>query len=275
MAVVHLVLVGTSVWRNLASALGRGGSVRGHLESFGFDLESLGVDAELCARARPGSGDDVECGRRASGSSSLARAALEALGVDPYGTSAELNAMRPWLEAFESGSQGSLGGVVLIHSDTGAGSAASGVLRRYLEGAGVSVWEVIVEGLGRPKSLVEGLERLYDTVLSEAGRGGCTLLNPTGGFKVESGYALLAAQKGGALAAYYIHETFRDVVVIPLARLSSLASNAKPTGPGGWLALGGLPPSLAECLLDALGPTGMARRRAGRVELNPRLARLL
>ncbi len=269
MGVVHIVLVGTSVWRNLASALeGRGlEQVKQHLESRGLATSGVRDAVGRCARARPGSHEDVECGRLASGGSPAARAALEAVGLDPRGVSAELNAMWPWLEAWGSGSRGALAGVYLVHSDTGAGGAAADVLRRYLESLGVRAEAVLVRGLGSPGSLASGLSELYRLVSQLAERhsseGECVLLNPTGGFKVESGYALLAAMRR-ALAAYYIHETFRDVVILPLPPLHALAGQP-PSCSEGWCKLPAT--SKAHCAVEALKPVGAARAHGGTLEI--------
>jgi putative CRISPR-associated protein (TIGR02619 family) len=274
LTVAHIVLVGTSVWRNLDNALKgapRLSHVRQHLESLGLTSREAREAAELCARATPGSHGDAQCGRRASPGSPAGRAAREAVVFDPWAMSAELNAMKPWLEALEEGRAGAVGRVILVHSDTGAGSAASAVLRQAIEQRwpGVRVEEHVAQGLGSPESLVEGLSSLYRLIAhlagEAAGRGECVLLNPTGGFKVESGYALLAAQRR-ALAAYYIHESFHETVVLPLPPLAALVEEARRAGRcgGDWCVVAGG----AECLVDALEPVGLARRGPGGVEVS-------
>ncbi len=272
MASMHIVLVGTSSLRNLGRALlGASGeewavSVRQHLGAR-YSLEELRGAFRVCSNPRPGSHEDVECGRLVSGSSTAARAACDALLLEPYSLSAELNAMRPWIEAFERGDEDALGRVVLLATDTGAGQAAARVIKCYfssLRGGRVDVEVRVVPGLGRPEPLYKGLVKLLYEVrrlARSAPEGDCVLLNLTGGFKPEGAYALIGGY-ADAHAAYYIHETFRHTVVIPLPRLKSLLESrstaAKRVEGGAYYPLD---PSSREarCIRAVLEPPGLAR----------------
>ncbi len=266
MAVIHIVLIGTSVWRNLNSALmGRGfPHIRQHLESKGLATNKVKETAKVCAEATPGSDKDAECGRRASGSSPAAIAAKEALLLDPRSMSAELNAMYPWLEMCQKRKKGCPTKVYLIHSETGAGEAVAEILASYLEDKKIDVDVQMIHYLGNPQKLPEGLIELARTLRNISERhtsiNECILVNPTGGFKVESGYAILALQ-ARALAAYYIHETFKNVVLLPFKGLmyhpALRAILKKVRCDDLWCSLGSV--SEVKCLVDALEPIGAIR----------------
>ena len=204
----HLVVVGTSVLRNFYQRVSS------------VDVGNVVDVALVCSRARPGSDEDRECARRVTPGSPVFDSIYGGLVNDPYGMSAELNGMRPWLEAFLRGEDGGfVAGVLLLHSDTGAGWVAAKLLEKFFRDARVDVAVARVPDLGSPGSIPRGLVNLCRMVSREvdrARRGGyCPVINLTGGFKPESGYALLCGLER-AFAAYYIHESFRRPVVLPL-----------------------------------------------------------
>jgi len=79
-----------------------------------------------------------------------------------------------------------------------------------------------IEGLSKEMWL--GIANLGAAIIRDVialrNKGLDTYINLTGGFKPESGIALLAAAASGAQAAYYIHESFREVVWLPLPTLT-------------------------------------------------------
>jgi len=229
----HLVSVGTSLLRNgvrrLVSCVDGGGC--------GFDsgvVEGVVGFVEDCLRASVGSGDDLECLRVASGWGEVHRVLYDLVSGDPYRMSAELNAMRPWLESAAAGDSWSVGLVVLYPTSTGAGVLAGRVLQRYLA-------SVLPEGVSVELEPVEGFERgVWPGLAGLAGRvregvrrvlraGGVAMLNATGGFKPESGFMILAGllHASGKSYAYYIHELHREPTVIPLASRGHLECAAR------------------------------------------------
>ena len=203
----HLVIVGTSVLRNFSLRVKNSSS----------QVREIAV---LCGRARPGSDEDRECAKRVTPGSPVFSSIYGELVNDPYGMSAELNAMRPWLEAFLRREDKSfVAGVLLLHSDTGAGWVAAKLLEEFFRDARVDVAVARVPDLGSPRSIPRGLVNLCRMVSREVDRvrrgGYCPVINLTGGFKPESGYALLCGLER-AFAAYYIHESFRRPIVLPL-----------------------------------------------------------
>ncbi len=201
----HIVVSGTSILRNAARQAG------------GDAAKILGD----CGAARPLSDVDAECMRHAVQGSRVYREALDILRLDPCRVSAEVNAMAPWLGLCGKGLNGPsrVDRIVILHTDTGAGTLAAKVLAQYLQevaGKAVAGYRRI-NGFGVPGSMAKGLVQLAKAIKEEAPQGDVTLLNVTGGFKPESGYAILAGiTHYKVAAAYYIHEAFRDTVVIPL-----------------------------------------------------------
>ena len=170
------------------------------------------------ARASPDDPRQEECERSARLGSRLFDAAIEALRRDPRGYSAELNAFHGFMGL--RGVDPREAEVVLLSTDTGVGWFCASAIRGHLEERGVRVAKPVrVHGLGMGYIYFEeGLANLLDAVASEVsrarGRGMRVYLNATGGFKPESAFAVMAAFMFGADAAYYIHESFRDVVVL-------------------------------------------------------------
>jgi CRISPR/Cas system-associated protein Csm6 len=79
----------------------------------------------------------------------------------------------------------------------------------------------VVEGLGR--DFYGGLLRLAQVVKSdvvEARRGGrLPYVVATGGYKPESTFAVIAAYIAGAVGVMYVHESFQEVVMLPMVPL--------------------------------------------------------
>ncbi len=211
----HIVLVGTSTIRNAAFRPGM-------LQSMGLSddevNEIVGILKECNANSNMCTGESVSRALQA-----VSRLTL----THPYEMSAELNGMRPWLEAFKHGNSRAVGRVILLETDTVSGNAAGRVLEDVFSGYAISVERITVAKLGVPGYFVEGIKNLKSSITRVAERlsreGYCSLINLTGGFKPESAIGLVASI-GYIPLGYYIHETFKDVVYIPLYPLANPSS---------------------------------------------------
>jgi putative CRISPR-associated protein (TIGR02619 family) len=92
------------------------------------------------------------------------------------------------------------------------------VLRREVKTAECSAELKVVPGLG--VDFHEGLLQLARAVGGDVrkarGEGRLTYVVATGGYKPESTFAVIAAYLAGAHGAVYIHETFKEVVELPM-----------------------------------------------------------
>lgn len=224
----HIVLVGTSILRNTANIIkerDRNPIARGILErisrEYDYPIDSLVETITSCARSPPG--QDLECARHAALSSPVFHTLLKTLEYDPCRISAEVNSMQPWLPLCTSHDPPSrIDFIDIIHTDTGSGLLAASVLTHFLNEVHGGARMIRVEGFGRPGEMMRGILNLIQAIKEVAGeRENIVLLNVTGGFKPESGAALLTGLgHHRILAAYYIHEAFRDTVVLPLVPAS-------------------------------------------------------
>lgn len=241
--VMHIIVSGTSILRNTSRRI----------------AGEVGDVLTRCSRAEPQSPEDLECSRHATPNSVAYQEALAKLRLDPCNISAEVNAMAPWLGICGRGGEAPsrVDRVVVLHTDTGAGTLAARILTHYLRDLlGGSVEDAKpVSGFGVPGSMVRGLISLARAVKEEASQGDIVLLNVTGGFKPESGYALLAGLSHyKVLAAYYIHEYFKDTVIIPLVPVDVLDHLQATTGD--MVEVKGV--EELEKLAYALEPTGVS-----------------
>ncbi|WP_052883708.1 putative CRISPR-associated protein [Infirmifilum uzonense] len=198
----HIVAVGTSLIRNLAQ--------KG--KELGIPDNILREFSEW-TRAAPRSPTDAIAGGRAAVGTEEFETALRALGGQPFELSAELNAMRPYLE------RGIVRALTLLASDTGVSEFQARVLASYLEAEGVEVEVQRVQDLGI--DFQKGLFNLLDSIVKKfveyREKGLVVYINLTGGFKLESAILYLAACLTlGQGKAYYIHETMRDTVEVPI-----------------------------------------------------------
>ncbi len=142
--------------------------------------------------------------------------------AEPEECCAELNTVVKFKRRFPA----FLSGVraTLYATDTGQGRLCGEVLRRafcHVVGGECSVELSVVEGFGRdfPAGLL-GLAKAIAADIREARRRGeYPYVVATGGYKPESTFAVLAAYMAGALGAVYVHESFRDVVLLPFLPL--------------------------------------------------------
>lgn len=201
----HIVLVGTSVLRNALRRLEAG--------SVGGCVAPEECREVLAACADPSRLDRGRCREGIGACMEFLRCMVE---QDPAGMSAELNAM-DWV--LGSGCSG-VSGVVLLASDTPEGEAAARVLDEYLSTRGCPSRVRVVRGLGSDAGFWPGLVELARVVAEEA-RGAYAMghfiyLNATGGFKPESGFAVLAATAVAPVSAYYKHEAMKETVLLPM-----------------------------------------------------------
>jgi len=203
----HLVIVGTSVLRNALRLLeqDRLGSCRGGDVASCRDALAYCADPRRLDRARCRELFGEECFE-------LVYCLLES---SPQGMSAELNAM-DWVLG-----QGCPGveEIVLFASDTPEGGIAARLLARYLSGScpGARIETVTVPGLGSEfwTGLLNIVKRVREKAREAHRRGDIVYLNATGGFKPETGMALIAAMLAAPTAAYYKHEAMRETVMLP------------------------------------------------------------
>ncbi len=181
-----------------------------------FHIISVGTSsvnnyARAC-RDRPGSVDEL----------------LRFIREDPKHASAELNAFLRYVDKAGHSPPGDVG-VHLIATDTDQCELAGTAIAEYLRSRGYSVTQDSPErvkylGVGE-EVFEEGLANLVDAYfaavrsVAAANPGVRIYLNLTGGFKAEVSVLLLAAAVSGAAVAYYIHESFTDVVTVPLPAL--------------------------------------------------------
>lgn len=148
---------------------------------------------------------------------------------DPRKASAELNAFLGFVKESMHAPPNEVG-VHLICSDTDECVLAGEAIGKFLKLKGYAVTPDSpkrVASLGVSEAVFDdGLANLideyFDAVERERKGGGevRVYLNLTGGFKAEASVLLLAAAVSGAAAAYYIHESFKEVVTVPLPPLS-------------------------------------------------------
>lgn len=150
------------------------------------------------------------------------------ISENPTRASAELNAFLKYVGKASHSPPGDVG-VHLIATDTDRCELAGRAIAEYLRSRGYSVTRDSpkrVKYLGTGEEVFEeGLANLVDSYFAAVRSATATnpavriYLNLTGGFKAEASVLLLAAAVSGAATAYYIHESFTDVVTVPLPTL--------------------------------------------------------
>jgi len=214
---LHLVTVGTSVFRNALVAASRGVGV---LSGFKGVLE------------RVVSGGGLDSSVRGSG---LFDALVSLVYMDPKRYSAELNAFISVIDYL--GVSSFTHDIVLFASDTPESLWAARIIESAIRDYKLERENVIrdirvesVDQLGR--DFWPGLTNLLSRLVWHITRGkkegyDRILVNLTGGFKPESAYSLLAVNIAGADAAYYIHEVSREPVILPLFRVSPTSDTCR------------------------------------------------
>ena len=145
--------------------------------------------------------------------------------TSPREASAELNAFLGLLETMEAPAGHAL---TLYTTDTPASRIAADILSTALKERPLPQRHTLLElnvktidHLGRDfwHGLTSLLATLIEDILKAKKRNVKVYVNPTGGYKPETGYTLIAASLAGADAAYYIHENLRKTIILPLYKL--------------------------------------------------------
>lgn len=209
---VHVISVGTSILRNFSRD--RGGL-----------CEELGIcDWGFMRFDHPDQLRALSAARRGD---PIFEALYRYVSDDPHRASAELNAFLRAVGLFSHSPREDVG-VYIFSSDSGTGYLCASLIHEFLRDLGYSVLSkdpVRIEGLGKnilsfEDSLVDLVEKVVTKILEWNSKGIKVYLNLTGGFKPESTYLALAGALAGAQRAYYIHETFDEIVAVPLLKLA-------------------------------------------------------
>jgi len=177
-------------------------------------------------RAGPDDAVQGDAMRRARVGDPVFDSLLKFVNEDPAAASAELNAFLKYV-SLNSHTPPPEVGVLIYSSDTGTGYLCASLIQEYLRVRGYTLLTpnpVRVPKLGMSEEVFDdALTNLLDLVVrrvvSWSRKGVPVYINATGGYKAETQFLVLAAAIAGAKAAYYIHETFRDVIELPLPLL--------------------------------------------------------
>ncbi|MEM2075734.1 MAG: putative CRISPR-associated protein [Zestosphaera sp.] len=209
---VHVISVGTSILRNFSR------DRKNLCEELGIcDWGFIGFDHPEQQRA-------LSVARRGD---PIFNALYEYISEDPRRASAELNAFLRAVSLFNHSPREDVG-VYVFSSDSGTGYLCASLIHEFLHNLNylmLSKDPIRIEGLGKnilsfEDSLVDLIEKVVTKILEWNSKGIKVYLNLTGGFKPESTYLALAGALAGAQRAYYIHETFDEVVTVPLLKLA-------------------------------------------------------
>ncbi|ADN50534.1 putative CRISPR-associated protein [Vulcanisaeta distributa] len=217
--------------------------------------------------------------------------AVKALSKDPAGFSAELNSIIAFIKSLPARHVISELRLQFYPTDTGTSRfcarAITEYLRRFQEDfrglIGIPAYSaliidepIVLKGFGRGVEWFrEGLTDLMDRFVSNIVRlrrdGYKVVVNPTGGFKPESAYLTVVAILAGAWRVVYAHETFREVVELPILPITLDSKYVK--------ALSGRP-TLDELRSVGLDPedlreSGVIDIRNGEVEVREWFRRLV
>ena len=130
---------------------------------------------------------------------------------------AELAPLERALEVFGHGASETM--VILYSTQTCNSRLAREAIATYLRGRGLHVQEAEVRGISSVDDFEEGLVDILDKVVrliaSWKRRGAGVFINATPGFKAEASFLVIASLLAEADAAYYMHESFRELVILP------------------------------------------------------------
>ncbi len=175
---------------------------------------------------------DKDAGNHARVSSPVFRDVLAFVSSSPRRASAELNSLFGFVEALSlRGVKGVAHDIVFYPTDTGVSRFCALVLYEYLKNEGLdaggihghSIGDVEIEPVPYfGKDFWRGLvnliwrigrrvveDRVHDRILADL----------TAGFKPEAGFLILMSSILGIDTAYYIHETMKSVIEIPIIEL--------------------------------------------------------
>lgn len=203
---VHVITCGTSLLRNFARSLTQNPLLEKHPD-LKAKLEDPRVTEEFLKSL---SDEDI---------AELKLELLKYLRSNPKTASAELNSLFSYIEQIKRRSPSELGEVIteihLFRSDTHAGKVVADVLNDYLHSLGVNVNVHSVEGFGS-EDFGRAVMNLVRSAREVVKRGKRVVFNLTAGFKAETAVMAVLASESD-IDQYYIHETSRNVVLLPKA----------------------------------------------------------
>lgn len=233
-----LSTVGTSILSNMEREANLPDVVRGFVEK---GPSRAGVDSEVqgeCERiAEAGRGDPVF------------EFILSRVRGEPGRFSAELNALIKFFSRYSRAIEEAE--VFLLPTDTGCSMLCAEVIRRYIEdyldelrsksglGQGVKLKcesPRVVRGFGvdvgwyTGQGFVNLMNELARVIRDKLGSGYKVIVNATGGFKPEAYVVGLIASLMGAHKIIYIHESFRELVELPVLPLTVRSDYVKVLG---------------------------------------------
>ena len=137
---------------------------------------------------------------------------------DPRGSSAELNGLLGIASLYNHSRSDAE--VLLYKTRSCTSRLCSSVVAEALRRLGfAAVQEVEVRAMASPDEFEEGLVEILDKVVravaSARGRGLRVCVNATPGFKAETTFFVIASLLAGADAVLYIHDSFREPVILP------------------------------------------------------------
>ena len=161
---------------------------------------------------------------------------VRVLSSDPVGFSAELNSLVAFLKSLPARHVISELRLQFYPTDTGTSRFSARALIEYLRRYGDKFREsaglpanarlviddpITLRGFGRGvewfrEGLSDLMDKFVNNIVSLRRDGYKVVVNPTGGFKPESAYLTVMAMLAGAWRIIYIHETFRDIVELPI-----------------------------------------------------------
>ncbi len=229
----HLVLVGTSLLRNVAAAISRcasgDSSECGKLGLSPHDAKNLlGINPIAdCLNSVTGRGGSPGSCVDVTAYKGFVDAVQSYLNYDYKRASAELNAMQNVIDAECK----CVATIILYSTDTPEGYLSADLLKSYLSSrcSSATIRVKRIPNLGTDVSVLwEGLSNLAAEVRRDSKKlrdeGLLIALNLTGGFKPEGGFTLLYGYYGGIDVVYYIHEFFKNPVAIPALTLEDVST---------------------------------------------------
>jgi putative CRISPR-associated protein (TIGR02619 family) len=218
--------VGTSILSNLESRLRD------------CTVEGRAVSAELCellkmrpSRQPPYHETHREFEKRAYRDNPVFREVFDIVASSPGVWSAELNALLALFRSLEGVDEAE---IYLYPTDTGTARFCAAVIYHLLRERGqqllgasrLAVYEpIVVRGFGTgvqffKEGLIELVDKYARLIASKTRAGYRVVVNATAGFKPESSYVTLIALMSCAWKVVYVHESFREVVELPMLPLS-------------------------------------------------------
>lgn len=138
----------------------------------------------------------------------------------PKEASAELNAFYRFID-FKMQNPSKIE-IYLYSTDTGTSWLCTNIIYHHLNERGFKVQQPIkLKGIGKgilhfEEGLIEIIDKVVGIIKEKKAQGFRIFVNATAGFKPESTFIVMAASLAFADQVYYIHESFKETVTIPL-----------------------------------------------------------